>query len=58
VVKLEEATGHRVAYLTRLGEAVLPAADTVLQDGDLVQVMVNPADVAKVEEAFAKGPGA
>jgi trk system potassium uptake protein TrkA len=58
VVKLEEATGHRVAYLTRLGDAVLPAADTVLQDGDLVQVMVNPADVAKVEEAFAKGPGA
>jgi len=58
VARLEEAAGQRVAYLTRLGEAVLPASDTVLQDGDLVQVMVHPADVARVEEAFAKGPGA
>ena len=58
VAKLEEATGQRVAYLTRLGDAVLPASDTVLQDGDLVQVLASPADVARVEELFAKGPGA
>jgi trk system potassium uptake protein TrkA len=58
VAKLEDATGHRVAYLTRLGEALLPASDTVLQDGDLIQVMVSPADAARIEELFAKGPGA
>ena len=58
VAKLEEATGIRVAYLTRLGEGVLPAADTVLQDGDLVQVLISRADVARVEEVFAKGPSA
>ena len=58
VARLEEATGTRVAYVTRLGEGVLPAADTVLQDGDLVQIMVAPDDVARAEEAFAKGPGA
>jgi trk system potassium uptake protein TrkA len=58
VAKLEEAAGQRVSYLTRLGEAVLPASDTVLQDGDLVQVMIHPADIARVEAAFAKGPGA
>ncbi|MBW8805494.1 MAG: potassium transporter TrkA [Catenulispora sp. 13_1_20CM_3_70_7] len=58
VAKLEEATGIRVAYLTRLGEGVLPAVDTVLQDGDLVQVLTTRADVARVEEVFAKGPSA
>ena len=58
VARLEEATGFRIAFLTRLGDGVLPAADTVLQDGDLVQVMVNPADIVRVEEVFAKGPGA
>jgi trk system potassium uptake protein len=54
--KLEEAGDVRVAYLTRLGEGTLPGADTVLQDGDIVQVMVKPADIARVEEVFAKGP--
>jgi trk system potassium uptake protein TrkA len=58
VARLEEAAGVRIGFLTRLGEGVLPTADTVLQDGDLVQVMVAPDDVARVEEVFAKGPGA
>lgn len=56
LAKLEEAAGVRAAYLTRLGDGVLPAADTVLQDGDLVQIMVRPDDVARVEDVFAKGP--
>ncbi|MFL6117501.1 MAG: potassium channel family protein [Catenulispora sp.] len=58
VAKLEEVTGVRVAYLTRLDKGVLPAADAVLQDGDLVQVLTARADVARVEELFAKGPSA
>jgi trk system potassium uptake protein TrkA len=58
VARLEEATGIRVAFLTRLGDGVIPASDTVLQDGDLVQVLVDPADVARVESLFAKGPSA
>jgi len=58
VAKLEEATGVRVAFLTRLGEGVLPGADTVLQDGDLVQVLTTRADTTRVEEVFAKGPSA
>jgi trk system potassium uptake protein len=56
LTKLESAGGVRVAYLTRLGEGVLPGADTVLQDGDLVQILVRPDDVVRVEEVFAKGP--
>ncbi|CAM5655741.1 Trk system potassium uptake protein TrkA OS=Streptomyces cyaneofuscatus OX=66883 GN=G3I52_14020 PE=4 SV=1 [Streptomyces cyaneofuscatus] len=46
----------RVAFLTRLGEAILPTSQTVLQEGDLVHVMMRTDEIAKVEEAFAEGP--
>jgi trk system potassium uptake protein TrkA len=56
ISKLQEETGVRVAFLTRLGEAMLPTASTVLQEGDLVQVMMRTDEVEKVEAAFAEGP--
>src|SRR5689334_11668557 len=56
VSKLQEETGVRVAFLTRLGEAMLPTSQTVLQEGDLVHVMMRTDEVDKVEASFAKGP--
>ncbi|MCF3964777.1 TrkA C-terminal domain-containing protein, partial [Streptomyces fuscigenes] len=56
VSRMQEGTGVRVAFLTRLGEAMLPTADTVLQEGDLVHVMMRTNEVEKVETAFAAGP--
>ncbi len=56
VSKLQEETGVRVAFLTRLGEAVLPTSATVLQEGDLVHVMMRTDEIEKVEAAFAEGP--
>ncbi|EDY42102.1 potassium channel family protein [Streptomyces sp. SPB074] len=56
VSRLQEETGVRVAFLTRLGEAMLPTSQTVVQDGDLVHVMMRSDDVARVEAAFAEGP--
>jgi trk system potassium uptake protein TrkA len=56
VSRMQEETGVRVAFLTRLGEAMLPSADTVLQEGDLVHVMMRTDEVEKVETAFAAGP--
>jgi trk system potassium uptake protein TrkA len=56
ISRLQEETGARVAFLTRLGEAMLPSAQTVLQEGDLVHVMLRTDEVAAVEAAFAKGP--
>ncbi len=56
ISKLQEETGVRVAFLTRLGEAILPTSQTVLQEGDLVHVMMRADDVEKVEAAFAQGP--
>lgn len=56
ISKMQEETGVRVAFLTRLGEAILPTSQTVLQDGDLVHVMMRTDDVEKVEASFAEGP--
>ncbi|PYC77031.1 potassium transporter TrkA [Streptomyces tateyamensis] len=53
---LEQAAGARIAFVTRLGEGVLPTAQMVVQEGDLVQVMLRRADLAAVEAAFSKGP--
>ena len=44
-----------MAFLTRLGEAILPTSQTVLQEGDLVHVMMRTDEVDKVEAAFAEG---
>jgi trk system potassium uptake protein TrkA len=56
VVELQAATTARVAFLTRLGEALLPHAKTVLQDGDLVHVVMRDGDIDKVADIFASGP--
>lgn len=56
VSRLQEEAGVRVAFLTRLGEAVLPTSQTVLQEGDLVHVMLRSDEVGAVEAVFAKGP--
>jgi trk system potassium uptake protein TrkA len=53
---LEEASGARVAFVTRLGEGLLPAPQMVVQEGDLVQVMVRRSELAAVEAVFASGP--
>src|SRR5881227_3701466 len=42
---MEEATSGRVAYLTRLGEGIVPGPDTVYQEGDLVHIVVRESDL-------------
>jgi trk system potassium uptake protein TrkA len=58
VTKLEAASGARIAFLTRLGEGMLPNGETVLQEGDLVHVMLREDTAAQAESAFAAGPTA
>ena len=55
-VRLEEATGARVAYLTRYGDGVLPGPDTVLQENDVVHVLVQAIDLPKVERILTHVP--
>jgi trk/ktr system potassium uptake protein len=56
ISRLEEISGGRVAFLTRFGEGLLPGADTVLQDGDLVHVVMKDADADAVEGVLRQRP--
>lgn len=58
ITELEKASGARVAFLTRLGEAFLPDDSTVLQDGDLVHMMILNEKIAEVESVLSKAPEA
>jgi len=56
---LEEASRARVAYISRLGEAMLPVQGTVLQEGDVLHVVAPESDLARIGEVFARvTPGA
>jgi trk system potassium uptake protein len=56
LTQLEEASGARIAYLTRYGDGILPGASTVLQEHDLVHVMVLATDLPKAERVFTHTP--
>jgi trk system potassium uptake protein len=57
-IKLAEASaGARVAYIDRLGEAVVPQIGTVLQEGDVVHVIAKESDLERVTAAFATRDG-
>jgi trk system potassium uptake protein len=53
---VESATRSRVAYLTRLGEGIVPTPETVYQEGDLVHVMIRESDVPEAESVLAAPP--
>lgn len=57
--RFDELSSHvafRVAYVTRLGEAMVPGPDTMYQDGDLVHVAVAENDLPYVEAALDTPP--
>jgi len=56
LTRLEELSGARVAFVTRFGEGGLPAADTVVQEGDLFHVVMRESGAERVEKVFATGP--
>jgi trk system potassium uptake protein TrkA len=47
-----------VAFLTRLGEGMVPTGDTILQHGDVLHVAVAVERVEECESLLASGPGA
>ena len=56
ITELEAAVDGRVAYLTRLGEGLLPGPDTVYQDGDLVHVSLWREHLATAERVLGAPP--
>ena len=53
---VERLASTRVAFLTRLGDGLIPGPDTVLQDGDLVHVCAPADDLKRLEHVFAAQP--
>jgi len=54
--EIYQRLGIRVAFITRLGEGLIPDEHTVLQQGDLIHVMISDNDVARTEEILASSP--
>jgi len=53
---IEQATGTRVAFVDRLGEAMIPTLATVLQEGDVLHVIAHEDELDGISEHFATGP--
>jgi trk system potassium uptake protein TrkA len=53
---IEQHTDARVAFVTRLGEGLIPNEHTVLQEGDVVHVMVEDKNLASTEASLALPP--
>jgi trk system potassium uptake protein TrkA len=56
VSKIENLTGARVAFITRLGAGLIPDEHTVFQEGDLLHMMVRDEDLENVEKSFSHSP--
>jgi trk system potassium uptake protein len=54
---VEESTGARVAFVTRLGEAILPGPGMVLQEGDVLHVIAAQRDMDDLQAALGTRDG-
>ena len=53
--ELEAASGARLAFITRYGQAFIPHADTVIQEGDLIHALFAGDVRERVEQVFEHG---
>jgi trk system potassium uptake protein TrkA len=53
VSALEAAAKTRIAYISRMGEAIVPTGETVIQDGDVVHVMARSNDMERINDALS-----
>ncbi|MBA2699586.1 MAG: TrkA family potassium uptake protein [Nocardioidaceae bacterium] len=56
VLAMQERTGARVAFITRLGSGMIPSRETVIQDGDLINLFLLEEQEEAVTVALASGP--
>ncbi len=56
LAELERAAQVRVAFVVRFGEALLPTATTVVQDGDIVYAAVLAADLMHLTDRAGTVP--
>ena len=58
ISEIESATSSRIAFLSRLGDGLVPGPNTVFQDGDLVHVAAAIQDLARIEKTYDQAPPA
>jgi len=51
---LAEAARTKIAFISRLGEAMMPGPGTVLQEGDVLYVLAQKDDLDRIAAVFAK----
>jgi len=56
VLELQDGTGARVAFLTRLGSGLIPHRATVIQEGDLLNLFMLQTQADEVHQVLANGP--
>jgi trk system potassium uptake protein len=54
VTALEESARTRIAFISRLGEAMIPGPSTVLQEGDVLHVITEDRDLERIASTFAR----
>jgi trk system potassium uptake protein TrkA len=58
VCDMENAAGARIAFISRLGEAIIPTPSLVLQEGDVVHVVAQEQSISRIASVFANpAPG-
>jgi trk system potassium uptake protein len=56
IKKVQELAGTRVAFVNRMGEALLPKDDTVLQEGDILHVIAADTDMDRINKVLSSAP--
>jgi trk system potassium uptake protein TrkA len=49
--------GTRIVFIDRLGEAIVPQAGTVLQQGDVVHIIAQESELDQICGALSKRDG-
>src|SRR6476659_2254052 len=58
LTEVEDVTGSRIAFITRLGDGLIPRPDTVFQDGDQIHVVAATDDLGRIEKVYDQPPPA
>ncbi len=53
---IEDVTGTRVAFVNRMGEALVPKDATVLQEGDLLHLVAAENDMDRINKVLSAAP--
>ncbi|MFI6482009.1 potassium channel family protein [Nonomuraea sp. NPDC050663] len=56
VTDVEDAAGARVAFLNRMGEALVTKNDTVVQEGDVLHVIADENDMDRINKVLVAVP--